>query len=115
MAQKKPPEKPAERKARGCRGSKHPPKEKAASEPENGVEAVEPNKPLSFVLKLDPEHPYGDERGLSAEAIGHFEMGFCDRGMMKGRWCFPIHNPDGDIVAYAGRWVDDDLPEGVTL
>ena len=72
------------------------------------------NEPLSFALKLDGEHPYGEERGVSAEAIGHFQMGFCERGMMKGRWCFPIHNPDGEVVAYAGRWVDKELPKGVT-
>ncbi len=78
------------------------------------MERPSPNEPLSFALKLDGEHPYGEERGVSAEAIEHFQMGFCDRGMMKGRWCFPIHNPDGEVVAYAGRWVDDDLPEGVT-
>jgi len=110
---KKSPEKPVERKARGRKGSRHPPKETATSEPENGAEAVSANKPLSFALKLDPEHSYGEERGLSLAAIEHFELGFCERGMMKGRWCFPIHNSDADLVAYAGRWVDDDLPDGV--
>src|SRR5205085_2676549 len=33
---------------------------------------------------------------------------------MVGRVCIPIHNPAGELVAYAGRWVggDDELPEG---
>ena len=69
-----------------------------------------PNKPLSFALKLDSEHPYGDERGLSPEAIEHFETGFCDRGMMKGRWCFPIHNPDGEVVLAASLFFDPIKP-----
>ena len=112
----KPAEKPAEHGARGRRGSGHPKKPAGASEPENGREAVSAksvNESLSFSLKLDPEHPYGEARGLSSEAIEHFEMGFCERGMMKGRWCFPIHNPDGEVVAYAGRWVDEEMPNGV--
>ena len=71
------------------------------------------NKPLSFSLNLDPEHPYGEARGLSSEAIEHFEMGFCERGMMKGRWCLPIHNPEGELVAYAGRWALEEMPDGV--
>ncbi len=110
------PEKPVEREARGRRGSGHPKKPTGASEPENGSEVVSAkslNETLSFSLRLDPEHPYGEERGLSPEAIEHFEMGFCERGMMKGRWCFPIHNPDGEVVAYAGRWVDEEMPNGV--
>jgi DNA primase len=33
---------------------------------------------------------------------------------MRGRVCIPIHNADGELVAYAGRWVgpEADLPEG---
>ncbi|MEE9217131.1 MAG: toprim domain-containing protein [Anaerolineales bacterium] len=33
--------------------------------------------------------------------------------MMKEWWCFPIHNPEGEVVADAGRWMDEELPEGV--
>ncbi len=73
----KPRERAVEHASRGRKGSRHPPKEAATSEPENGTEAVSGNEPLSFSLKLDPEHPYGEERGLSPEAIEHFEMGFC--------------------------------------
>jgi DNA primase len=33
---------------------------------------------------------------------------------MAGRVCIPIHNGEGQTVAYAGRWVgpDESLPEG---
>lgn len=80
--------------------------------PADGVaEPVDP--PLTFQLKLDPAHPYLAERGLSAEVIAEFGLGYCSRGSMAGRVCIPIHNERGELVAYAGRWPgDDDIPEG---
>ena len=68
-------------------------------------------KPLGFALELDPAHEYGQERQLSEWTISEFGMGYCGRGTMRGRWCIPIHNEDGEIVAYTGRWPGDDLPE----
>ncbi len=72
------------------------------------------NKPLGFRLTLDPKHPYLAERGLSPELIELFGLGFCAKGSMAGRVCIPIENAEGELVAYAGRWVgtDEDLPEG---
>lgn len=70
------------------------------------------NPPLSFRLTLNPDHPYLDDR-LSASLIQHFELGYCDRGLMKGRIAIPIHDADGELVAYAGRWAEDDVPEDV--
>jgi DNA primase len=64
-----------------------------------------PNKPLGFELtKLDTEHPYLKERGLSADTTRRFGLGFCASGSMAGRIVIPIHNIEGKIVAYAGRW-----------
>jgi len=79
-----------------------------------GIHGAEepPNRPLTFQLKLDPAHPYLAERGLSAEVIALFGLGYCSRGSMAGRICIPIHNERGELVAYAGRWPGDDLPEG---
>jgi DNA primase len=31
-------------------------------------------------------------------------MGFCGKGMMAGRIAIPIHNEEGNVVAYVGRW-----------
>lgn len=63
------------------------------------------NPPLDFELKhLQPEHPYLSERGLTAETIQTFGLGFCAKGLLTGRIAIPIHNPDGQLVAYAGRW-----------
>ena len=73
----------------------------AAPAKENGA----PNKPLKFRLdKLQADHPYLAERGLTPETIEAFGVGFCGKGMMAERIALPIHNPDGLIVAYAGRW-----------
>jgi hypothetical protein len=76
------------------------------------VAKVERNKPLGFQLTLDPEHPYLCER-VPPELIDVFGLGYASRGLMAGRVCIPIHNADGELVAYAGRWAEDpaELPE----
>jgi DNA primase len=65
-----------------------------------------PNKPLKFRLdKLERSHPYLTEtRGLSPETIVDFGIGYCAKGMMAERIAIPIHNPEGNVVAYAGRF-----------
>ena len=66
------------------------------------------NKPLEFELKhLQAEHPYLTERGLSAETVQTFGLGFCPKGILNGRIAIPIHNGTGQLVAYAGRWPGD--------
>ncbi len=69
------------------------------------------NVPLSFQLHLDPEHPYGVKRSFSSSVTEMFEMGFSNRGSMKDRWCVPIHNINGDIVAYIGRYAIGKKPK----
>jgi DNA primase len=75
---------------------------------------ITPNKPLGFALTLDASHPYLTERGLTPELVATFGLGFCNKGSMAGRVCIPIHDGEGALVAYAGRWVgpEEDLPEG---
>ena len=85
----------------------------APPEPAKEKEEEKINKPLMFVLKnLDPEHPYLSERGLSTDTIAEFGLGYASKGLMKGRIAIPIHNENGELVAYAGRWPGDDPPEG---
>lgn len=83
----------------------------------------EPNPPLRFSLSgLDTGHPYLAQRGLIAETITTFEIGYCRHGMMTGRIAIPIHNAKGQLVAYAGRWLGQPtedkpkylLPKGLT-
>jgi len=76
-------------------------------------EPTAPNTPLKFRLdKLQTEHPYLTERGLNAETIATFGLGFCSKGMMAERIAIPIRNAEGQIVAYAGRWLGE--PPGDT-
>jgi DNA primase len=66
------------------------------------------NAPLNFELRdLDPAHPYLAERGFNRETIAHFGLGYCNRGLMKGRVAIPLHNPKGELVGYAGRITQD--------
>jgi DNA primase len=77
-----------------------PEETKPAADDSNGE-----NKPLEFVLKnLQAEHPYLTERGLTAETIQTFGLGFCSKGLQKDRIAISIHNETGQLVAYAGRW-----------
>jgi DNA primase len=86
----------------------------ADSPPRDPPAQSEPvNPPLTFQLKLDGTHSYLSERGLSAETVALFGLGYCNRGLMKGRVCIPIHDAESNLVAYAGRWADNgEPPEG---
>jgi DNA primase len=72
------------------------------------VSKVIVNAPLDFELKkLEPSHPYLDKRGFTKETIEHFGLGFCFKGLLAGRIAIPVHAPDGKLVGYCGRIVDD--------
>ena len=76
-----------------------------AAKPAPVQENSAPNKPLKFRLdKLERSHPYLAERGLTPETIIDFGIGYCAKGMMAERIAIPIHNPEGNVVAYAGRF-----------
>ena len=65
------------------------------------------NPPLKFQLKdLDPDHPFFKKRGIQPKTVEYFGLGHCSKGIMKGRIAIPIHNKDGELVAYCGRAVD---------
>lgn len=82
----------------------------APGEP-NAPRGAEGLRPLTFTLKLDPEHPYLAVRRVSPAARAAFGIGYCSRGLMKGRVCVPIHDAGGNLVAYLGRWPGEP-PEG---
>lgn len=76
-----------------------------ASKEKSKPEDATPNPPLKFRLEhLDGKHPYLTERGLTPETIVDFGVGFCAKGMMAGRIAIPVHNGEGKVVAYAGRY-----------
>ena len=85
----------------------------ANSEPLSTGEVVNP--PLKFALTLDPAHPYLEER-VDLETINTFGLGALpesSRSMMKGRICIPIHNAEGQLIAYAGRYPAAEPPGDV--
>jgi len=70
------------------------------------VEKVRENKPLKFKLKLEAEHPYLKERRINDETVEYFKIGFCRKGIMKERIAIPVHNSEGQLLAYIGRAVN---------
>lgn len=86
----------------------------APSDDEKPCTDVLSNKKLGFELNLDPNHEYVKQRIPDPKIVELFGIGFCNRGVMKNRVCIPIHNDDDEIVAYAGRWAGDEIPDDET-
>jgi DNA primase len=88
------------------------PKPKLVSENNNEVGESESNKSLTFTLQnIDCTHPYLSERGVTEETAKTFGVGFFPgKGSMHDRIVIPIHNPNGELVAYAGRSIDGSEP-----
>ena len=106
----------AGRKDDSARKVGDPPKRGATGNSEANAEASEVNPVLKFSFTLEPEHLYLASR-VSAETVEAFGLGYLpetSRSMMAGRICIPIHNADGDLIAYAGRWPEPEPPDGDT-
>lgn len=91
-----------------------PPQQAEPTKPELSAKEARVNRPLKFNLKLDAKHDYIAERNLSQFAIETFGLGVADRGMMKDRLAIPIHNENGELIAYAGRYARGDVPKGIS-
>lgn len=84
------------------------PPARSSTSPAMPTKPVIVNPALDFELKdLDPDHPYLKERGFLPETIRHFGLGYCNRGLMKGRFAIPLHDQNGKVIGYAGRLVDE--------
>ena len=67
------------------------------------------NAPLPFALKnLDADHESLERLGITRQTADYFGAGYCRKGLMKDRLAIPIHNPKGELLAYAGRAVDEE-------
>jgi DNA primase len=111
-----PPAEPKPARARqepgAAKAAVQEPKTQLVSEEKRAGESDGPNAALSFSLKgVDPLHPYLRERGILEETARTFGIGFFPgRGSMSGRIVIPIHNREGQLVAYAGRAIGDTEP-----
>lgn len=68
--------------------------------------------PLGFVLRgVDSAHPYLASRGITNRTAIEFGVGFYPGpGLMCRRLVIPIHNGQGELVAYCGRSLDGAQP-----
>jgi len=65
---------------------------------------------LSFTLRVG-WHPYLQQRGIEPRTAAHFGVGwYVGTGFLRGRVVFPIHDANGELVAYAGRSIDGSAP-----
>lgn len=70
------------------------------------------NPPLSFALRVDSKHEYGQSRGVSLETLEQFGAGLClSKGTFAGRFVIPLHDVAGQLVGYAGRALDEGEPK----
>ena len=71
------------------------------------------NLPLRFALTaVEMNHPYLAQRGIDPPTAAEFGVGFYPGpGLMSGRIVIPICNLHGQLVAYAGRALDDRPPK----
>ena len=80
------------------------PRTETSDEEQTPTEEGASNPPLSLRLTLSHDHPHLlKERGLSLETVTRFGVGYCARGLLRGTIAIPIHDEDGELVAYAGR------------
>ena len=98
--------------------TKTPPHQKSeaneeGAQPEPQTDKPVQNKPLSFALKLEPSHPMMTRRGFKPETYDAFGVGFCKRGLMKGRICFPLRDANDELIGYAGRWAEEEPPKDI--
>ena len=68
------------------------------------------NAPLGFELKtLDPSHAWFAKNSLTRETVGHFGLGYCSRGALKGKIAIPIHDDSKTLIGYAGLPTDEEI------
>lgn len=73
--------------------------------------AVNPALPFELT-NVNTAHPYLVERGIQRATATEFGVGFYSgTGLMQGHIVIPIHNPRGELVAYAGRAVNSGGPK----
>ncbi len=86
--------------------AKQEPKGKIKKESDSPAPELTINEPLQFTLekKVKYDHPFLiEEKQYPIDLVKKYGVGWCKAGLMAGRIVFPIHNSDGQLVAYSGR------------
>jgi DNA primase len=80
---------------------------------QKSVEAkVEGNTPFGKELQgLKADVPFLRSAGISPELAKAWGVGWCSRGLLRGRIAFPIRSPDGTVMGYVGLSTKADDPE----
>ena len=91
-----------------------PPRKRAKSPEKNTLpKPLAPNPPLTFSLNLKPDVPFLlEEKKLDLETIEELGIGWCNKGILNGRIAIPIHDANGQCVAYVGRRFKDGSKTG---
>jgi DNA primase len=90
----------------GIRVSDH----QRASKGSSGSSRPDPLPRLGFSLRL-VWHPYLDQRAVHPSTAAWFGIGYyAGSGFLRHRVVFPIHDGEGQLVAYAGRSLDGSEP-----
>jgi len=71
-----------------------------------------PDRPHALAFSLRPGwHPYLEERAVDPATAAWFGVGYyAGGGWLRNRMVIPIHDAEGQLVAYAGRSLDDGEP-----
>ena len=69
-------------------------------------------RPSRLTFSLRPRwHPYLHQRGVQPSTAAWFGIGYyAGSGFLRRRIVFPIHDSEGELVAYAGRSIDGSEP-----
>jgi len=74
---------------------------------ERKKEAARSLQPLTY---LQPVHPAVQALGLDEATCEAFSAGYASKGIMRGRLAIPIHDWEGELLAYCGRAVKGESP-----
>ena len=81
-----------------------------ASKGSSGSSRPDRLPPLTFSLRLR-WHPYLEQRAVHPSTAAWFGVGYyAGSGFLHHRVVFPIHDSEGQLVAYAGRSIDGSEP-----
>ena len=86
--------------ARFLAGEESPPSTGSSTVPKERIkEDARSLQPLSY---LEPGHKKLAKLGLNEDTCKAFGSGYASKGILRGRFAFPIHDMEGQLIAYGG-------------